>query len=108
MVRPGNLHVSTLRRVPGGKTPMKSVRKALFAAAFLSVVACQRSEAQVADPRPANDPNQKPAFAGQTDAPERKLNVAFDVVNVAEGINTGWSLGFLRDCRLLVNEVGGM
>ena len=68
---------------------MKSARKALFALTFLGVVASQRSDAQVADPRPANDPNQKPAFAGQTDAPERKLNVAFDVVTVADGINTG-------------------
>src|SRR5688572_27097211 len=107
MVRPGNLHVSTLRRVPGGKTPMKSVRKALFAAMFLSVIATERSDAQVADPRPANDPNQKPAFAGQTDAPERKLNVAFDVVTVADGINTGWSLAFLPNGKMLVTERGG-
>ena len=86
---------------------MKSVRKAMFAATFLSVVACQRSDAQVADPRPANDPNQKPAFAGQTDAPERKLNVAFNVVTVADGINTGWSLAFLPNGKMLVTERGG-
>ena len=86
---------------------MKSVRKALFAAMFLSAVACQRSDAQVADPRPANDPNQRPAFAGQTDAPERKLNVAFDVVTVADGINTGWSLAFLPNGKMLVTERGG-
>ena len=86
---------------------MKSVGKALFAAMLLSVVASERSNAQVADPRPANDPNQKPAFPGQTDAPERKLNVAFDVVTVADGINTGWSLAFLPNGKMLVTERGG-
>ena len=74
---------------------------------LLSVVACQRSDAQVADPRPANGATQQPAFAGQTDAPERKLNVAFNVVTVADGINTGWSLAFLPNGKMLVTERGG-
>ena len=56
------------------------------------------------DPRPPNAPNQKPAFAGQTRAPERKTNVAFDVVTVAEGLNKPWSLAFLPDGRMLVTE----
>ena len=34
--------------------------------------------------RPPNAEGQKPAFAGQTRAPEQKLNVAFDVVTVSE------------------------
>ena len=38
--------------------------------------------------RPPNAPNQKPAVAGQTRAPERKANVAFDVITVAEGLVT--------------------
>ncbi|HET7698255.1 MAG TPA: PQQ-dependent sugar dehydrogenase [Vicinamibacterales bacterium] len=56
------------------------------------------------DPRPPNAPNQKPAFPGQTRAPERKTNVAFDVVTVAEGLNKPWGLTFLPDGRMLVTE----
>ena len=38
-----------------------------------------------ADPAPPNAPDQRPAFPGQTRAPVRTSNVAFDVVTVAEG-----------------------
>ncbi len=62
---------------------------------------------QGVDQRPANAPDQKPAFAGQTDAPERKTNVAFDVVTVAQGLETPWSLAFLPDGRMLVTEKPG-
>ena len=57
--------------------------------------------------RPPNAPNQKPAFAGQTRAPERKANVAFDVVTVAEGLVSPWGMTFLPDGRMLVTEKGG-
>ena len=59
------------------------------------------------DSRPANAPGQKPAFAGQTDAPERKTSVAFDVVPVAEGLANPWGLAFLPDGRMLVTEKPG-
>jgi aldose sugar dehydrogenase len=59
------------------------------------------------DPRPANGADQRPAFAGQTDAPERKLNVNFDIVTVADSINTGWSVAFLPNDKLLVTQRGG-
>ena len=36
--------------------------------------------------RPPNGVGQTPAFEGQTRAPEQKLNVAFDVVTVTEGL----------------------
>ena len=57
--------------------------------------------------RPPNAPDQKPAVAGQTRAPEQKLNVAFDVVTVTEGLVNPWGLAFLPDGRMLVTEKPG-
>jgi glucose/arabinose dehydrogenase len=58
------------------------------------------------DPRPPNAPSQAPAFSGQTRAPERKTNVAFDVVTVAEGLNKPWGFAFLPGGKMLVTEKG--
>jgi len=63
--------------------------------------------AQGVDPRPANNPEQKPAHAGQTDAPEVKSNVAFDVVTVAEGLVNPWGIAFLPGGKILVTERPG-
>ena len=57
--------------------------------------------------RPPHGVGQQPAFAGQTRAPERKTNVAFDVVTVASGLQTPWGLAFLPDGRMLVTERPG-
>ena len=57
--------------------------------------------------RPPNGEGQKPAFAGQTRAPEEKLNVAFDVVSFNEGLENPWGLAFLPDSRMLVTEKPG-
>ena len=54
-----------------------------------------------------NAPDQKPAFAGQKDAPKVESAVAFDVVTVAEGLVNPWGMTFLPDGRMLVTEKPG-
>ena len=66
-----------------------------------------RTAAAQVDPRPANGADQRPAFAGQTDAPERKLGVSFTVETVADNINTGWAVAFLPNGKMLVTQRGG-
>ncbi len=85
------------------------MRHQLIAAA-LTLAVCGTADIAVAqgvDPRPPNNPEQKPASAGQTDAPEMKSNVAFDVVTVAEGLQNAWSLAFLPGGKMLVTERPG-
>lgn len=85
------------------------MRIQLIAAALTLAVggAAGSAAAQGVDPRPANNPEQKPATAGQTDAPENKSGVAFDVVTVAEGLVNPWSLAFLPNGKMLVTERPG-
>ncbi len=97
-------------RAPFGSMGAMSQRTAfasLAAALCATVVAVGYAQQAGVDPRPANAPNQKPAFAGQTDAPERKTNVAFDVVTVAEGLEAPWGMAFLPGGKLLVTEKAG-
>jgi len=73
----------------------------------LAIGVAGTATAQGVDPRPANNPEQKPAHAGQTDAPEVKSNVAFDVVTVAEGLVNPWGIAFLPGGKILVTERPG-
>ena len=72
-----------------------------------AVVAVGYAQHPGVDQTPPNAPNQKPAFAGQTDAPERKTNVAFEVVTVAQGLQTPWGMTFLPGGKMLVTEKAG-
>ena len=65
------------------------------------------SSAQGVDPRPPNGAGQVPAFPGQTDAPERKANVAFEAVTVVEGLQNPWSVAFLPGGKMLITERPG-
>jgi glucose/arabinose dehydrogenase len=84
------------------------MRFKLHVTAAALVMAATAAQAQTpADPRPANNPEQKPAFAGQTDAPEQKLGVAFDVVTVVEALQNPWSVAFLPGGKMLITERPG-
>jgi glucose/arabinose dehydrogenase len=84
------------------------LKAAGLAAAALAAIAGAGVFAQNAgvETRPPITPY-KPAFPGQTRAPEQKLNVAFDQVTVAEGLNNPWAIAFLPDRRIILTEKGG-
>src|SRR5262245_24381174 len=52
---------------------------AACAAVALTLASSSAMAQEGVDPRPPNGATQKPAVAGQTDAPELKSNVAFEV-----------------------------
>src|SRR5687767_30432 len=62
------------------------------------------AQAPYLDSRPAKAPHQKPAFAGQYQAPERKSNVAFDQTAIVSNLQSPWAIAFLPGGKMLVTE----
>ena len=57
--------------------------------------------------RPANTPEQKPAFAGQTRAPGLSSNTVAQYTTLASGLDHPWAIAFLPTGEILVTERAG-
>jgi len=92
---------------------MKSLMLAAAAAGLLAACGNQPGQAQTnaaggpVETRRPNGKDQKPAFAGQTRAPEVKANVAYEVSDYVTGLSKAWGLAFLADGGLLITEKAG-
>jgi glucose/arabinose dehydrogenase len=88
-------------------------RTTIAAAAAALLAACSPADTHAQSPGSPvqtagpNGAGQKPAFPGQTRAPEVKSNVAYQVATVAEGLEKPWGLAFLPDGGLLISEKPG-
>jgi glucose/arabinose dehydrogenase len=73
---------------------------------LLLVAGCAATDPSAAPVRtaPPNVPEFKPAFAGQTRAPEVRTATPLEVTTIASGFDKPWALAFLPDGDFLVTE----
>lgn len=87
---------------------MRNLSRSFIAVAGIAVVSAVLYAKQATFNQQApNAPTQKPAFSGQTRAPESKSNVSFEVVTVVDGLKAPWGMTFLPSGRMLVTEKAG-
>jgi glucose/arabinose dehydrogenase len=88
------------------------MKNSMFVFALLTLGVLLQSQplppqATSVETRAPNGTGQMPAFAGQTRAPQQKLNVAFNVVTVVPAVDAPWGLAFLPGGKMLVTERTG-
>ncbi|MFT4913759.1 MAG: glucose/arabinose dehydrogenase [Brevundimonas sp.] len=92
---------------------MRLIGLAVTASALALAAACSAQDSVPTGPgapvesRPANAPDQQPAFAGQTRAPGVQTTLALSHAVVATGLEHPWGLALMPDGRWLVTERPG-
>jgi aldose sugar dehydrogenase len=94
---------------------MRSSLPASAAAILVALAACGPAPAQPGqagqgapvETRPANAPDQKPAFAGQTRAPGLASGVMGQYATLASGLDHPWGMTFLPSGEILLTERAG-
>ena len=77
-----------------------------FAASLFVLGSAGAALAQV-ETKPPEVPTEKPAFAGQTRAPTVASKTAYEIKELASGLNHPWGMAFIGKDTLLVTERAG-